>query len=230
MNNSSPRKIRKVVLPVAGLGTRFLPATKVIPKEMLTVVDKPVIQYAVEEAVEAGIEHFVFVTGRGKGAIEDHFDMAYELEATLKARGKTAAFEMLEGSRPVAGETNFEPLLLLATPVGLAAFSCMPFTEFAKLSVAFADCTNPSFIKAIMPLKPSFSLSLPLPSSLSVSSFLQPWAVSPFTTLSSRAFERDSPKGFVTPVAVFENGAFGSVFATICRYKDAREQRTMIVS
>ncbi|MGX1198730.1 UTP--glucose-1-phosphate uridylyltransferase GalU [Parvibaculum sp. MBR-TMA-1.3b-4.2] len=114
MNTPSPRKVRKVVLPVAGLGTRFLPATKVIPKEMLTVVDKPVIQYAVEEAVEAGIEHFVFVTGRGKGAIEDHFDMAYELEATLKARGKTAAFEMLEGSRPVAGGASFvrqqEPL------------------------------------------------------------------------------------------------------------------------
>ncbi|MDX5365341.1 MAG: UTP--glucose-1-phosphate uridylyltransferase, partial [Alphaproteobacteria bacterium] len=80
---------RKAVFPVAGLGTRFLPATKAVPKEMLTVVDKPVIQYAVDEAVEAGIEHFVFVTGRGKGAIEDHFDLAYELEATLKARGKT---------------------------------------------------------------------------------------------------------------------------------------------
>lgn len=109
-----PRKVRKIVFPVAGLGTRFLPATKVIPKEMLTVVDKPVIQYAVEEAIEAGIEHFVFVTGRGKGAIEDHFDMAYELEATLKARGKTAAFELLEGSRPLAGSASFvrqqEPL------------------------------------------------------------------------------------------------------------------------
>ena len=90
---------RKAVFPVAGLGTRFLPATKAVPKEMLTVVDKPVIQYAVEEAAEAGIEHFVFVTGRGKGAIEDHFDLAYELEATLKARGKTAEIEMLKPSR-----------------------------------------------------------------------------------------------------------------------------------
>ncbi|KAB7740676.1 UTP--glucose-1-phosphate uridylyltransferase GalU [Parvibaculum sedimenti] len=110
----APKKLRKVVFPVAGLGTRFLPATKVIPKEMLTVVDKPVIQYAVEEAIEAGIEHFVFITGRGKGAIEDHFDLAYELEATLKARGKTAEFEMLTTSRPAAGTASFvrqqEPL------------------------------------------------------------------------------------------------------------------------
>jgi UTP--glucose-1-phosphate uridylyltransferase len=114
MNSKSPRKVRKAVFPVAGLGTRFLPATKVVPKEMLTVVDKPVIQYAVEEAIEAGIEHFVFVTGRGKGAIEDHFDLAYELEATLKARGKSAEFEMLKASRPMAGAASFvrqqEPL------------------------------------------------------------------------------------------------------------------------
>src|SRR5690606_8214937 len=105
---------RKAVFPVAGLGTRFLPATKAVPKEMLTVVDKPVIQYAVDEAVEAGIEHFVFVTGRGKGAIEDHFDLAYELEATLKARGKTAEIEMLKPTRPAAGAASFvrqqEPL------------------------------------------------------------------------------------------------------------------------
>lgn len=108
------KRVRKVVFPVAGLGTRFLPATKAIPKEMLTVVDKPVIQYAVEEAIEAGIEHFVFVTGRGKSAIEDHFDLAYELEATLKARGKTAEFEMLKTSRLAAGTASFvrqqEPL------------------------------------------------------------------------------------------------------------------------
>lgn len=108
------RKPRKAVFPVAGLGTRFLPATKAVPKEMLTVVDKPVIQYAVEEAAEAGIEHFVFVTGRGKGAIEDHFDLAYELEATLKERGKTAEIELLKPSRPAAGAASFvrqqEPL------------------------------------------------------------------------------------------------------------------------
>jgi len=82
-------KIRKAVFPVGGLGTRFLPATKAMPKEMLPVVDKPLIQWAVEEAQAAGIEEFYFVTGRGKAAIEDHFDRSYELEQTLEARGKT---------------------------------------------------------------------------------------------------------------------------------------------
>jgi UTP--glucose-1-phosphate uridylyltransferase len=83
------KPVRKAVFPVAGLGTRFLPATKAIPKEMLTVVDRPLIQYAVDEAREAGIEQMIFVTGRGKGALEDHFDIAYELEAVMKARGKS---------------------------------------------------------------------------------------------------------------------------------------------
>jgi len=114
MSQKPHKKVRKVVFPVAGLGTRFLPATKVIPKEMLTVVDKPVIQYAVEEAIEAGIEHFVFVTGRGKTAIEDHFDLAFELESTLKARGKTAELEILKSTRPLFGAASFvrqqEPL------------------------------------------------------------------------------------------------------------------------
>ena len=82
------KPIRKAVLPVAGLGTRFLPATKAVPKEMLTIVDRPIIQYVVDEARAAGIEHIVFVTGRNKHVIEDHFDMAYELEDTLKARNK----------------------------------------------------------------------------------------------------------------------------------------------
>jgi UTP--glucose-1-phosphate uridylyltransferase len=81
--------LRKAVFPVAGLGTRFLPATKSMPKEMLTVVDKPLIQYAVEEALEAGIEQIIFVTGRGKGALEDHFDISYELEDTMRSRGKS---------------------------------------------------------------------------------------------------------------------------------------------
>lgn len=85
------KKLRKAVFPVAGLGTRILPATKAIPKEMLTIVDKPLIQYAVEEALEAGIEHFIFITARGKSALEDHFDIAFELEATLHARGKSKA-------------------------------------------------------------------------------------------------------------------------------------------
>ena len=82
------KRIRKAVFPVAGLGTRFLPATKSVPKEMLTVVDRPVLQHVVDEAREAGIEHFIFVTGRGKQVIEDHFDMSYELEDTLQKRGK----------------------------------------------------------------------------------------------------------------------------------------------
>src|SRR6516225_3694689 len=88
-NSAIPMKIRKAVFPVAGLGTRVLPATKAMPKEMLTIVDKPLIQYAVEEAREAGIAHFIFVTGRNKGVIEDHFDRMFELDTTLAARGKT---------------------------------------------------------------------------------------------------------------------------------------------
>ena len=83
-----PQKVRKVVIPAAGLGTRFLPATKAMPKEMLCVVDKPIIQYAVEEAVASGIEHVIIVTGRSKSSMEDHFDIAYELEATLRERGR----------------------------------------------------------------------------------------------------------------------------------------------
>jgi UTP--glucose-1-phosphate uridylyltransferase len=101
------KPIRKAVFPVAGLGTRFLPATKTVPKEMLTVVDKPVIQHVVEEAKASGIEHFVFVTGRGKGAIEDHFDHQFELEQTLEARGKTEALEALRDDLPGAGQTSF---------------------------------------------------------------------------------------------------------------------------
>jgi UTP--glucose-1-phosphate uridylyltransferase len=91
------KSVKKAVFPVAGLGTRFLPATKAIPKEMLTVVDRPLIQYAVEEAREAGIEQMIFVTGRNKGALEDHFDIAFELEATMTARGKSLS--ALESTR-----------------------------------------------------------------------------------------------------------------------------------
>jgi len=100
------------VFPVAGLGTRFLPATKAMPKEMLTVVDKPLIQYAVEEALEAGVEQIIFVTGRGKSALEDHFDISYELEATMRARGKSMA--LIEGIRQKPGSPVYvrqqEPL------------------------------------------------------------------------------------------------------------------------
>jgi UTP--glucose-1-phosphate uridylyltransferase len=100
-------KIRKAVFPVAGLGTRVLPATKAMPKEMLTIVDKPLIQYVVDEAKEAGIEHFVFVTGRNKGVIEDHFDRMYELDATLAARGKKAEQAILARDQPEAGAMSF---------------------------------------------------------------------------------------------------------------------------
>jgi UTP--glucose-1-phosphate uridylyltransferase len=106
--------VRKAVFPVAGLGTRFLPASKAIPKEMLTVVDRPLIQIVVDEAREAGIEHFIFVTGRNKSAIEDHFDRQPELEETLAARGKTQELEALIRDLPAPGETSFvrqqEPL------------------------------------------------------------------------------------------------------------------------
>jgi UTP--glucose-1-phosphate uridylyltransferase len=100
-------KVRKAVFPVAGLGTRFLPATKAIPKEMLTVVDKPVIQYVVDEAREAGIEHFIFVTGRNKAVIEDHFDVHFELYDTLAQRGKDDQLARLQRLQPGPGQTSF---------------------------------------------------------------------------------------------------------------------------
>ncbi|SLN41503.1 UTP--glucose-1-phosphate uridylyltransferase GalU [Oceanibacterium hippocampi] len=101
------KPIRKAVFPVGGLGTRFLPATKAMPKEMLPVVDKPIIQYAVEEARAAGVEEFIFVTGRGKSAMEDHFDISYELEATLAARGKTEALEEVRRWMPPEGAVSY---------------------------------------------------------------------------------------------------------------------------
>jgi UTP--glucose-1-phosphate uridylyltransferase len=107
-------RVRKAVFPVAGLGTRFLPATKAMPKEMLTVVDRPVIQHVVDEAMQAGIEHFIFVTGRNKGVIEDHFDRQFELEQVLETRGKTSELERLHSDLPGPGSTSFtrqqEPL------------------------------------------------------------------------------------------------------------------------
>ncbi|MGO3517569.1 MAG: UTP--glucose-1-phosphate uridylyltransferase GalU [Acetobacter cibinongensis] len=100
---SKPKPLRKAVLPVAGLGTRFLPATKAMPKEMLTVVDRPLIQYAIDEAREAGIEEFCLITGRGKDSLIDYFDIAYELEATLRERNKADALAALEPSSIEAG-------------------------------------------------------------------------------------------------------------------------------
>jgi UTP--glucose-1-phosphate uridylyltransferase len=104
----SPKKgIRKAVFPVAGLGTRFLPATKAMPKEMLTVVDRPIIQHVVDEARAAGVEHFIFVTGRNKSIIEDHFDSQFELERTLAERKKNNELELLARDLPSAGQTSF---------------------------------------------------------------------------------------------------------------------------
>jgi UTP--glucose-1-phosphate uridylyltransferase len=99
------KPLRKAVFPVGGLGTRFLPATKAMPKEMLPVVDRPLIQYAVEEAMEAGIEQMIFVTGRGKSAIEDHFDIAFELEATMSERGKS--LDILDATRLKPGAVAY---------------------------------------------------------------------------------------------------------------------------
>ncbi len=108
------KKVRKAVFPVGGLGTRFLPATKAMPKEMLTVVDKPLIQYAVDEAREAGIEQMIFVTGRGKSALEDHFDISYELETTMTDRGKS--LEAIDGTRFRPGEIIY---VRQQEPIGL---------------------------------------------------------------------------------------------------------------
>jgi UTP--glucose-1-phosphate uridylyltransferase len=110
----SMKKLRKAVFPVGGLGTRFLPATKAMPKEMLTIVDQPLIQYAVDEAREAGIEQMIFVTGRGKSALEDHFDISYELETTMKDRGKS--LDAIAGTRFRPGEVIY---VRQQEPIGL---------------------------------------------------------------------------------------------------------------
>src|ERR1700761_7098487 len=101
------KPVRKAVLPVAGFGTRVLPGSKTVPKELLNVVDRPVLSYVVAEARAAGIEHIVFVTGRGKGAIEDYFDHQVELEAALEAKGKTAILDELRAELPREGEMSF---------------------------------------------------------------------------------------------------------------------------
>src|SRR6202051_3508081 len=102
--SQKPKRVRKAVLPVAGLGTRFLPATKAMPKEMLPIVDKPLIQYAVEECIASGIEDIIFVTGRRKSSIEDHFDSAPELEQFLEERGKKSEKELVRG---IGGNLRF---------------------------------------------------------------------------------------------------------------------------
>ena len=132
------KPVRKAVFPVAGLGTRFLPATKAMPKEMLPVVDKPLIQYAVDEARAAGIEELIFVTGRAKSAIEDHFDRSIELEHTLKERGKTTAHRALLDSMPRPGEISYtrqqQPLGL-----GHAVWCARHFIAGEPFAVLLAD-------------------------------------------------------------------------------------------
>src|SRR6266446_3475461 len=115
------KPIRKAILPVAGLGTRFLPATKAMPKEMLPVVDRPLIQHVVDEARQAGIEHFIFVTGRNKGVIEDHFDRQFELELTLTERNRRAELELL--ARDLGGDEPYA--LVLPDVLVQARRSCL---------------------------------------------------------------------------------------------------------
>jgi len=135
---SPTRPVRKAVFPVAGMGTRFLPATKAVAKEMLPVVDEPVIQYAVEEAREAGIEQFVFITGRGKHIISDHFDHAYELESLLEQREKTAELNSLLEMLPKSGSVGF---IRQQKPLGLghAVWCARHFVGDEPLAVLLPD-------------------------------------------------------------------------------------------
>ena len=109
-------RIRKAIFPVAGLGTRFLPATKAMPKEMLPVVDRPLIQHVVDEARQAGIEHFIFVTGRNKSVIEDHFDRQFELELTLTERGKKAELALVVAGSARSGNRQLHAPAIAARP------------------------------------------------------------------------------------------------------------------
>src|SRR3989339_472773 len=132
------KKVRKAVFPVAGMGTRFLPATKASPKEMLPIVDKPLIQYAVEEAVAAGVTDMVFITGRNKRAIEDHFDKAYELEATLEVQGKTELLHIVQSVVPKNVNCIY---IRQAEPLGLghAVLCAKPIIQNEPFAVILAD-------------------------------------------------------------------------------------------
>src|SRR5262245_15744259 len=146
------KPIRKAIFPVAGLGTRFLPATKAMPKEMLPVVDRPLIQHVVDEAREAGIEHFIFVTGRNKAVIEDHFDRQFELELTLKERRKLADLKLLSSDLPNPGTTSFTRQ---QSPLGLGhAVWCAPELvgqePFALLLPDVLVQHNPGCLKQMM--------------------------------------------------------------------------------
>jgi UTP--glucose-1-phosphate uridylyltransferase len=133
-----PKPVRKAVFPVAGLGTRFLPATKAMPKEMLPIVDKPLIQYAVEEAQEAGIEEFIFVTGRAKTAIEDHFDHSIELETVLRERGKQDSLHSVLDWMPPPGHISYTRQQV---PMGLghAVWCARNFVSDEPFAVLLAD-------------------------------------------------------------------------------------------
>lgn len=146
------KPIRKVVIPVAGLGTRVLPATKSIPKELLPVVDRPLIDYVVAEAREAGVETFVFVTGRGKSAIEDYFDHAFELEATLRAKNKTGLLDAATASIPVAGRAIYTRQ---QAPLGLghAVWCAREIVGDEPFAVSLPDeivPTRPGFLKQMI--------------------------------------------------------------------------------
>ncbi|OGI14914.1 MAG: hypothetical protein A2878_01010 [Candidatus Moranbacteria bacterium RIFCSPHIGHO2_01_FULL_54_31] len=147
MHTDQPRKIKKAILPVAGFGTRFLPATKAQPKEMLPVVDKPVVQYLVEEAVASGIEEIIFVTGRGKRAIEDHFDVSYELEDTLVEKNK---HDLLETVQKISGLARFsyvrQPVPLGDGHALLQAAHLVDDDE--SVLVIFGDCIYDSVVPA----------------------------------------------------------------------------------
>lgn len=132
------KPVRKAIFPVAGLGTRFLPATKAMAKEMLPIVDKPLIQYAVEEALEAGIEEIIFVTGRGKSVLEDHFDRSFELEKTLEDRGKDIELRTVRGFLPRPGQISYTRQ---QTPLGLghAVWCARNFINDEPFAVLLAD-------------------------------------------------------------------------------------------
>ncbi|HEY0169856.1 MAG TPA: UTP--glucose-1-phosphate uridylyltransferase GalU [Pyrinomonadaceae bacterium] len=132
-----PQKIRKAVFPAAGLGTRFLPATKASPKEMLPLVDKPLIQYVVEEAVQSGVESIIIVTGRGKSAIEDHFDISFELESLLRERGKEELFEAARSVSELARISYVRQKQALG--LGHAILQAKDFVEGEPFAVMLAD-------------------------------------------------------------------------------------------
>ena len=146
------KPVRKAVFPVAGLGTRFLPATKAMPKEMLPIVDKPLIHYAVEEAKAAGIEQFIFVTSRGKGAIDDHFDHAVELDTTLRERGKAELADELAAGLPAPGQISYTRQ---QTPLGLghAVWSARALVGNEPFAVLLADdlmvCDKPCLLQMV---------------------------------------------------------------------------------